>query len=164
MSQRTIKNAYVNTNSVKVEPGASYCNWVPITKQKLKIRDDKLLSIKIQKTESVVNAEISRLQPSKTDFVQHHSTYTIDKQIIADAFNQLHKQLDSWTGVRLTKIKQEIKSFKQYYDIGKRWWNCTKKKLLGDIFWFRIFKNIQQYVKVLTSCNYFKNEQMILCN
>eukprot|EP01084_Bolivina_argentea_P231952 391054_1 len=155
---RTIKNAYVNFNSVEVEPGPGYCNWVPITKQQLKVRDEKLLNIKIQKIESVVNKEISRLLQSD------HSAYNIQKQIITDTFNQLHKHVDEWNGVKITRTKKEIKSFKQYWDVGKNWWDLTKKKLIGTIFWFRIFQDIQQFVIALTSRIYWENEKRILTN
>ena len=36
--RRIVNNAYVDIDSVVTEPGQYYCNWVPITKQKLKVK------------------------------------------------------------------------------------------------------------------------------
>ena len=35
--RRTIKNSYVDLDSVTIEPGHGYIGWIPITKQKLKV-------------------------------------------------------------------------------------------------------------------------------
>ena len=35
--QRTVKNAYVDIDSVTEEPGFQYQNWISIAKQKLKV-------------------------------------------------------------------------------------------------------------------------------
>ena len=34
---RKVKNAYVDISNVTIECGKNYCNWIPLTKSKLKV-------------------------------------------------------------------------------------------------------------------------------
>ena len=42
--QRTVKNAYVDIDSVTAEPGYKYSEWIKIAKQKLKVQFNKQLT------------------------------------------------------------------------------------------------------------------------
>lgn len=52
---RIVKNAHVDIENVSIESGSNYCNWIEITKQKLKERENKLLRIKLNLIQKIFN-------------------------------------------------------------------------------------------------------------
>lgn len=51
--QRVVKNAHVEIEDVNEVSGYNYCNWIQITKQKLKEREKKLINTKIDIIERI---------------------------------------------------------------------------------------------------------------
>ena len=51
--QRVVKNAHVDIEGVTSESGNNYCNWIQITKQKLKEREAKMINIKMKLIKSI---------------------------------------------------------------------------------------------------------------
>ena len=136
--QRVVNNAYIDIDSVTTEPGPDYCNWIDISKRKLKEREAKLLSIKIKEIQQIVNTEAAKFGYAI------NTRFTIPDSIIHRILLHLYGVIHRWNGVNLCRIKKVISTFRDYFVIGKNWWDLTKKKLMGNVFWLTIFKHIQQ--------------------
>ena len=140
--QRTVKNGYIDIDSVADLPGKNYCDWINITKDKLKKRESQLLSIKLVEIQRIVNNEISS---SSSHHFNKYRTYKIHDIKIKYIFNHsLFIVIDQWEGVQLDRVKTKIDKYRDYFVIAKNWWDLRKKKLIGSSFWLPIFRDIQQ--------------------
>eukprot|EP01084_Bolivina_argentea_P241873 405901_1 len=97
--RRCVKNAYVDIDSV-AQPGIDYCAWIPITRQKLKEREQKQSQVTITRIESIVNNYRNQTPNPLTltpfvvaNYVKHHT------------FRVLFDKIDIWEGVRTTRLK-----------------------------------------------------------
>lgn len=136
--RRTVKNAYVDLDSVTTKPGIGYANWIPITKQKLKQRECQLLSIKITKIEMIVSEHMMSMMMT--------NNYKIPRQAMKSITDELFGEIDGWNGVNLCRVKKRITAFRDYYNIGKRWWDLRKTRIFGSVFWLRVFADLQQKI------------------
>ena len=133
--QRTVKNGYIDIDSVTTAPGFKYCNWMKLTKEKLKQREIKLLSIKISEIENIVNKKL--LTSSNP------CTYTINKTAIENIIaTSIISVVDGWKGVHVDRIKKNLTKFRDYFVIGKNWWDIKKQNLIAVHFWINIFEDI----------------------
>ena len=90
------------------------------------------MEIKIAEIERIVNGEL-------------HREYCVSSVVINDVLSKFHEVIMQWQGVHLDRIKKRpISRFRDYFVIGKNWWDLTKKKLLGNLFWLEIFRQIQR--------------------
>eukprot|EP01084_Bolivina_argentea_P010236 19055_1 len=139
--KRIVKNAYVDVDSVKAQPGIDYCDWIRITRQKLKERERKLFQITIDKIESIVNKEIQK-QPQ----VHHGAIFVFPSQISEQTLAQLFEKINDWQGVQTSRLKSPMTCYRNYFDVAKNWYIQTKKKIYGDLFWVRVFDTIHNSV------------------
>ena len=73
-----------------------------------------------------------------------HVQYLIPHTIITNIFYDLFLIIDKWKGVSLRRTKHhKINTFKEYFNIGKKWYDARKTKALGTVFWVRIFAHIK---------------------
>lgn len=148
---RTIYNGYINIDNIETSPGNNYIKWIKITKDKLKQREIQLLSIKIAEIQRIVNESICgsiNIQNSvnKTAYQSHYNrNYQISNSLIQSIFHEfLFPAIDRWNGVHIDRIKKTITKFRDYFVIGKNWWDLSKKRLIGSVFWVKIFEDIDQ--------------------
>ena len=133
-NDRTNKNGYIDLD-INISPGNEYCQWIETTKNKLKEREIQLLSAKMGEIERIVNQTVKN---------NVHS-YKISDILIHAIFNEfLFPVIDRWNGVNMAKIKREIIKFRDYFAVGKNWWDLSKRRLLGSMFWVKIFEDIDK--------------------
>ena len=72
--------------------------------------------------------------------------YKIPPHILKTITDGLFGDIDRWQGVNLSRVKKKISEFRDYYNIGKRWWDLHKTRSFGSVFWLRVFADIQQKV------------------
>eukprot|EP00483_Globobulimina_turgida_P012434 UN12457 len=53
--QRRVLNGYIDIDDVTDEAGPNYINWIKCTKQKLKERECKLMSVRITTLQHIIN-------------------------------------------------------------------------------------------------------------
>jgi len=136
--QRVVKNAYIDIDAVSDPPGPGYANWITISRQMLKERESKLLSIKTEQIERIFNESVRNLHPHR-DF----KLFKISQDRMRIVLQQLFTNLNTWNGPNLSRIRKQISTFRDYFVIGKNWWDLIKRKSLGDIFWMSAFHQIQ---------------------
>ena len=135
--QRTGKNGYIDIDSVTITPGIDFCNWIRLTKEKLKERETKLLMIKISEIESIVNKQLSTST--------RPCIYKINRILMENNINtSIISVIDEWPGVHIDRIKKNLTKFRDYFVIGKNWWDIKKQKLIANHFWIKIFEDIDQ--------------------
>eukprot|EP01084_Bolivina_argentea_P154950 270073_1 len=143
--QRVVKNAYVDIDSVAVQPGIDYCDWIKIAQQQLKERENALFEIKRSQIEHIVNSELDshqhQLQSNESKIV------IIPPTIFNDTLHALYCKIDEWTGVNLSRRKSPITRYRDYFVVGKNWISQIKTKIFGDLFWIHLFKHIRKTLK-----------------
>eukprot|EP01084_Bolivina_argentea_P219227 371881_1 len=136
---RIVKNSYANVESVDAPPGENYVNWTKITRQKLKERDRNLLSVKIHKIQNIVNTIFAGRNVS--------ASFTISNAFIQNTLDVLYHAIDyEWKGVNVARLKKEPSTFRAYFLLGKNWWYSRKKKLIGNVFWLKLFRCIRCHI------------------
>eukprot|EP01083_Nonionella_stella_P156918 508697_1 len=143
---RRVKNSYVDLDSVTSEPGTNYCDWIQITKQKLKEREEKQTRIAIQKIESIVNAEI-KIKKERNATHHHKMAFVIPQTITKNTFKQLFAKIDAWDGVKTARLKAPITRYRKYFGVAKNWYIQMKRKIFGDLFWVHVLVSIQNLVQ-----------------
>eukprot|EP01084_Bolivina_argentea_P252985 424828_1 len=132
------ENTSVNTNNENTQPGQNYCNWLQLSRQKLKERDDKLLEIKITKIELIVNEQFQH------KYVDNDTIFLVTQDVIDNALNKLYNLIDNWKGLSVARITNSFKKYTDYFKAAKGSYDQRKKQIFGRIFWLPIFKNIQK--------------------
>eukprot|EP01083_Nonionella_stella_P095973 269587_1 len=140
------QTAHDSCVDIAIEPptGSSYCNWVTFTKRTLKEREISLLSIKVAKIESIINAELSQLLSGAR---YDQPKFVIPKELILHTFHCLFDKIDEWNGINLERKRIPIYAYKDYFKVSKSWWDQNKRKLLGPVFWIHVFHRIQSICK-----------------
>eukprot|EP01084_Bolivina_argentea_P221910 375727_1 len=133
--KRTVRNALVDIDSVSVQPGLNYTNWIKLSKHQLKEREFKVIKLKINKIQFIVNNEC-----------ETHD-FRIKQEIIDSALNQLRNKIDQWNGVNVNRTKASLSIYANYFIISKKWWDNQKRSIYGDIFWLKVLQSTQQFVK-----------------
>ena len=137
--QIQVKNEYIDC--VTIPPFIDVHDWIHQTKEKLQLRENKLLSIKISKIENIVNKTLSELSIKYIYKINDMIKHIINTSIIV----AIHK----WPGVdkdRMTKKRNLIK-FQDYFGIGKNWWDLRKQKVIATSFWITIIDDLHQVHK-----------------
>eukprot|EP01084_Bolivina_argentea_P102865 184290_1 len=141
------RGVYIDNNSIPC--GDGYCNWIRITKEKLKEREYKLMSTRIQSIQNIINTQCKLFESMNTFHCEPNSSVhaqnyngiqtikvlvpnynkftSTNKQIVDDCLNKLCLTLQLWCGINLTKTKKSLATFDRYYDISKLWFDQKKK-------------------------------------
>ena len=142
---RTINNGHINIDNIDTSPGINYIEWIRIAKDKLKQREIQLLSVKITEIQRIVNETICPSINLNLKNQDHSQKYTISNSLIQSIFDEfLFPAIDRWSGVHIDRIKKQLTKFRDYFVIGKNWWDLSKKRLIGSVFWVKIFEDIDQ--------------------
>ena len=127
---RQPKTAIIDIDFANVEPGDNFINWIDLTKQKLKERERKLLTIRISEIESIVNEQVY---------------YKISAEFIESVLNvNFFPIIDEWKGINIWRIKKPLKEFKDYFAKGRNWWDINKQNITGSAFWIPVFEDIRK--------------------
>jgi len=145
--QRVVKNAYIDIDAVSDPPGPGYANWIVISRRMLKEREAKLLAIKTEQIERIFNESVRALHPQRDLKLFKMSSERMNQVVLI----QLFQNLNTWNGPNLSRIRKQISSFRDYFVIGKNWWDLIKRKSLGDIFWMSAFHQIQASLQIMLS-------------
>ena len=133
---RAVNNGYVDVYDVEIKPGIDFCDWIKLTKEKLKERESILLSIKITEIEDIVNKQLLTISTP--------CIYKINSSAINNTINtSIISVIDTWKGVNRTK--KALTKFRDYFAIAKNWWDGRmKQKLTAIHFWINILDDIKQ--------------------
>ncbi len=163
---RTIKNGLINIDDVYVEAGLNYVNWIDICRDKLQQREEKLLTVRLQKCDEIIRTSIQQFGKQNTEtFDEHKSSvhiyvnrmdlenYQAYNQAtrafstILNNYNQsVVKELSIWKGYTPQKHKSKIQTFRQYFTEARRWFDVKKMKLLAKYFLVSIYRIINQVI------------------
>eukprot|EP01084_Bolivina_argentea_P221909 375726_1 len=121
--KRTVMNALVDIDSVSIQPGTNYCNWIKLSKHQLKERELILLKLKSSKIQFIVNNECKMYN------------FIVNQKIIDTTMNVLGNKIDGWNGVNVGRTKSSLSIYPNYFIVGKKWWDNQKRSIYGDIFW-----------------------------
>ena len=132
---RKLKNVLVDIDSVTIDHGDNYINWINLTKTKLKKREKKLLLIRIAMIESIV----------KTSLNDINLNYKISTPFIESVLNDsLYPIISQWNGINILRIKKPLDKFKDYFGIARNWWDINKQQPTASSFWIPVFNDIQR--------------------
>lgn len=120
-------------------------------------RESKLLEIKITEIEVIVNHEINHYIDTHTKNLsinckQYRADFKITSEIRKNTLDQLYHLISKWNGVDISRTKSALTRYRDYFCVAKNWWDQTKKKLFGAIFWLVIFKYIQKVSRSMFQC------------
>ena len=77
-----------------------------------------------------------------------YNNFSVSQEIRNHTLSQLNNKINAWKGLQIGRIKTNLNEYEKYYKKGKSWWDQTKRKTFGSIFWFPLFQYVQ---KVLCS-------------
>ena len=89
--------------------------------------------------------EIEKIMNIKLKELGGIESYTISKLVVDGELKALLAVIDGWKGVCTDRLKQIPSTFRQYFCIGKNWWDHTKGRLMGS-FWLQIFREIDNAI------------------
>lgn len=131
--QKSVKNAYTDVDSVAIQPGTDYKEWIKITKDKLYERECKIRKTQIIEVEGIING-------------LNNSVFIFPKNIRDDALGVIRTMISRWKGVNIGRTKKSMTQYRNYFNVAKNWWDQSKKRMIGDIFWVPLFEFIQNQV------------------
>eukprot|EP01083_Nonionella_stella_P054735 144474_1 len=146
----------------KHETEVDFENWINITKQRLKEREDKLMHTRITTLQCIINdacqafENLNSLNGSTQRVTVLHYDQLIHTSLVHECLDKLHLTLSMWNGVNLYKTKQTPTTFRKYFTIGKAWFDQKKKSILTPDFWIKFCIHLQQFV-VHAAANYFNH-------
>eukprot|EP01083_Nonionella_stella_P162236 532375_1 len=100
--RRTVKHGYVALDHVTIEPGPNYCDWIQLTRHKLKERERNLLNVKRHQIESIMNL---KLIPYTNRF-----KFTVPSAITDTTLRLLYEKIDTWQSIRCNRVVYHILS------------------------------------------------------
>ena len=109
---------------VMSDSGRDFCEWILMSKQKLKERENKQLMIRLNIIKPIIYNVLSK----------NHNKYKVNN-IIPNNFDMICfdiycKDINEWKGIKTSK---EMKKFKDYFKKSKNWWDQHKKCVFGKI-------------------------------
>ena len=150
--QRRTINGYIDIDNITQEPGEEYENWIQITKQKLKERECKLMSVRVSTLQNIINQQcklFEEINSNNNIYQQKITVYDynniISRDIINQCLNKLYLSLQLWNGVNLVKTKKSLSTFRKYFVIGKCWFDQKKKNILAPDFWIKFFFALEEF-------------------
>ena len=134
-----------------LNPGQNYSNWITQAKERLKvITIFNCLLTKVSKRmcaqirdRTLLGTKITRITAIVKSF-SNNQTFRISQTIIDNALQILNDKIDAWKGVNTRRAKGTFTEYKQYFDVGKKWYDGVKSKMLGSILWVPMFNYIRQ--------------------
>lgn len=145
-------SGYIDIDHIADPPGDEYVNWRQITQRKLKERETKLMAVRIASLQTILAEQCKAFEVISSSASTHKVTvsgYTnlIGKEVVSECLDKLYLSLQLWNGVNLSKTKKALNSFRDYFMIGKSWFDSKKKKIIGPDFWIRVFRTLEQFVR-----------------
>eukprot|EP01084_Bolivina_argentea_P261203 441315_1 len=104
--QRLVVNPLVDIDSVTVSPGIHYCDWIAITKTKLKEREYKLVKVKVEQIQSIINNECKIYNSNSNNFTLQHE-FNATMKLLYDKINK-------WNGVNVHRVTSPLTLYRDY--------------------------------------------------
>ena len=115
-----------------------------------KERECKLLSIKVNEIELIVNNQI--LMTNKKN-----NKYVLKQNILNSLLRKLNDVISSWNGINISRSKKSsFGGFGEYFLRSKGWFDQKKRKYIGSTFWLNIFNDIKN-VKIFILIQYISS-------
>ena len=89
--------------------------------------------------------EIEKIVNDKLKELGVNGSYTISQHVVDGELKVLLAVIDEWKGVCTDRLKQIPSTFRQYFCIGKNWWDGIKRRMMGS-FWLHIFREIDRAI------------------
>ena len=144
-----VSNGYINIDidNIRDPPGEDFETWIEITKEKLKERESRLMSARISALQNIINEQCAAFETAHSSLqfggrsvsaaVADHDR-VLHSGVIEECLNKLSLSLQLWHGVNLSKTKKSLSTFREYFVIGKCWFDQKKKSILAPDFWIKI--------------------------
>eukprot|EP01083_Nonionella_stella_P223229 795776_1 len=149
--RRTL-NGYVSIDDVTEPAGDDYENWIRITKLKLKERESKYMTIRVETLEKIIDKQCKTFVKinsiNKQKIYVHNYDKIMTKEIVSECLNKLHYSIELWNGLNLAKTTKSLSTFRKYFAIGKCWFDKKKKNILAPVFWIKIFEILAKFSHV----------------
>ena len=109
------------------------------------------MAIRIKIIQEMITAQIKLFNDKYINLVQIDNNYNVSDDILKQLEYELGNALDNWKGIDLTKKQspKPYKTFREYFVVGKNWWDQRKTPILGSTFWAKILfhaKQVNYYV------------------
>lgn len=147
-----VNSEYAELDEITDPPGEEYVHWSRLTKDKLKDRERKLMSLRMSSLRTIIVQQCQHFADINSPHhhnVQRvtvsHSEHVIGDDITSECLNKLYLLLQFWSGVNLTKTKKPLNSFRDYFMIAKSWFDQKKKNMLGPDLWIPVFRALARF-------------------
>ena len=75
--------------------------------------------------------------------LRHSIQFKIDRAFRQNLASALFAIIDKWEGVDSKRTTEgTMNHYRDYFKRAKKWWDQTKKKIFGKMFWINIFEHI----------------------
>eukprot|EP01083_Nonionella_stella_P146418 460438_1 len=168
--ERTIINGIIDIDDVSVGAGIDYINWAKIARIKLRQRELILLQKRQEACNQTINAAIQQFTSHCIQrFVVHPNRnigipiYEMEREnlimylqdvqykIIASNSNIMRRCRQSITDLLVAwdgyKPRNELRSFRKYFQSCRRWFDEKKVQMLGALFFLPIMAIVKKYTE-----------------
>ena len=147
-----VSNGYIDIDNIRDPPGEDFETWIEITKEKLKERESKLMSARISALQNIIKEQCAAFESAHCSLQFGGRSVRVSDQdrvlhsgVIEECLNKLSLSLQLWHGVNLSKTKKTLNTFREYFVIGKCWFDQKKKSILAPDFWIKILCVLDQF-------------------
>ena len=122
---------------------------------------------RIYTIQSIINEQIEKFQTNLVNkYTDHiHISSEIYAQIINKNYhftelclNKLDQFLSDWNGVNVNHTKKKLSTFREYFVIGRSWFDQRKKEILATDLWINVLDIIISVSKLIGE--YFVKERL----
>ena len=99
----------------------------------------------------MIITEIERIMKENLKY----NNFSVSQEIRMNTLSQLNNKINAWNGLQIGRIKTNLNEYEKYYKKGKSWWDQTKRKTFGSIFWFPLFQYVQKVLFMFYLYFYF---------
>eukprot|EP01083_Nonionella_stella_P201741 737737_1 len=152
---REIKNTIIELDDVRIPSGFQNMNWLPIARQKLIVRELRILYNRQQILDRLVIATIQQFvhdNQTKFNFTLcmdiykqeiRHKLVSSQSAIMSLYAHSIGNTVQKWKGYK--PDKEEIHSFRNYFQRCRCWFDTKKIELMAINVWIPSMQLIQEF-------------------
>ena len=148
-----LTNCYIDIDNIRDPPGKDFRKWIQIAKEKLIERESKLIDARISALQHILKEQCTAFESAHRSLQYRGRSVSVpdpthllnDRVIDEECIQKLTDSLQYWRGVNLSKTKKTLSTFREYFVIGKCWFDQKKKSILAPEFWIKILCVLDQF-------------------
>lgn len=104
------------------------------------------MAIRIKIIQEKIDTQIKAFNDKFMNIICININYNVSDAILKQLEYELMSALENWKGIDLTKKQspKPYKTFREYFVVGKNWWDQRKTPILGSSFWGKILSHVKQ--------------------